>query len=219
MAKVLIVDDDEAIRELVSIVLSEKKYTVHTVADGEQALVQLAKENYDVAIVDLKMPGPIDGMGILARQKEVAPFTKIVVLTAYPSYETAIQALRESVADYLEKPIHPSRLVECVESLTTNFEAAGFEVNVPVGSVKYHGEALKLTKTQFKLLTQLVRFPDMKFTYADLAKAVHNKDVSQKEAMNALRSHMSRLRSLLREVTGKEIIASGYSRSFTLLVD
>ena len=219
MSRVLVVDDDANVRDMICTVLSDDRYEKDTAVNGVDALELMAKNDYDVVILDLRMPGEVDGTAVLSRYQEIAPRTKIIVLTGYPSYDTVIHALRESAAEYLEKPIQPQRLIESVEAATTRFEAGGFTIYLNSGTVRYGDLELPLTHTEFKILAHLVRFPYTKFSYADLAKAVHGKEVSQQEAMNSLRSHMSRLRARLRKVTGREIISSGYNRSFSLLVD
>ncbi|MEI7812927.1 MAG: sigma-54 dependent transcriptional regulator [Ignavibacteria bacterium] len=103
-ARILIVDDEKAIRESLQIVLKDEGYKAETAADGEEALEKLKTENYDVVLTDIKMP-KIDGMELLRKAGHLSPDTFFIIMTAYASVNTAIEALREGAYDYFIKPI------------------------------------------------------------------------------------------------------------------
>ncbi|MGD0275202.1 MAG: sigma-54 dependent transcriptional regulator, partial [Syntrophales bacterium] len=102
MAKILIVDDDQGMRDFLEIMLTREGYEVASSADAIKALNLLKKESFDLVITDLKMP-KMDGIEFLKRIKEVSPETLSILITAYASGETALSALREGAYDYLEK--------------------------------------------------------------------------------------------------------------------
>ncbi|GAB4245479.1 MAG: sigma-54 dependent transcriptional regulator [Candidatus Methylacidiphilales bacterium] len=107
--KILVVDDESAVRGVVADVLREAGYSVLAVSNLIQARGQVASENYDVVICDLKLPDG-DGLEFLEELRRVSPRSKGVVMTGFGSMESALQALRLGVSDYLVKPIEPSAL-------------------------------------------------------------------------------------------------------------
>lgn len=108
-ASILLVDDEEAIRQSVGEILRLEGYEVVPVASGEEALAALPKHNFDLVLLDLKMPG-IDGIEVLHEINHLSPDTKVILLTAHGSMESAIEALRQGAHDYLLKP-SPSRVI------------------------------------------------------------------------------------------------------------
>ena len=102
MAKILVVDDDQGMREFLEIMLSREGYRVSTASDAGKALSRCRKETFDLIITDLKMP-KMDGIGFLKEVKEISPETMVILITAYASGETAVTAMKEGAYDYIEK--------------------------------------------------------------------------------------------------------------------
>jgi len=102
MAKILVVDDDQGIREFLEIMLSREGYRVTTAPDAGKALNRCKKETFDLVITDLKMP-KMDGIGFLREIKAISPETLVILITAYASGETAVNAMKEGAYDYIEK--------------------------------------------------------------------------------------------------------------------
>ncbi|MEW6543529.1 MAG: sigma-54 dependent transcriptional regulator [Nitrospirota bacterium] len=103
MEKILIVDDEQSMRDVLSIMLKRAGYGVTVAADGEEAIAQLDKEIFDLVITDLKMP-KVGGMEVLKAVKEASPDTVVLVITAFASTETAVEAMKRGAYDYLSKP-------------------------------------------------------------------------------------------------------------------
>ncbi len=103
-AKILIADDEKPIRDSLKMVLEEEGYLTDTAADGEEALKKIESENFDIIITDIKMP-KFDGMQVLETASKTAPETFFIIMTAYASVKTAIDALRLGAYDYLIKPV------------------------------------------------------------------------------------------------------------------
>ena len=102
-ARILVVDDEGAIRYSISKTLQRVGYQVHTAASGEEALDLMKRQDYDVVLTDIRMPG-LSGVDLLAKIKERAPDAVVILLTGYASLETAIESLRLGAHDYLVKP-------------------------------------------------------------------------------------------------------------------
>ncbi len=103
MEKVLVVDDELSMREFLEIMLLSEGYRVITASDGGEALKILEKEPVDLIITDIRMDG-IDGLQVLKKSKEINPNTVVIMISAYASAETAVQAMKEGAYDYLPKP-------------------------------------------------------------------------------------------------------------------
>jgi len=101
--KILIIDDETTIRETLSAVLLEEGYSTVTAGNGEKAVELLTQFAFDAVICDIRMPG-MSGMDVLRKSKEIRPETPVIIITAYASIETAVEALREGASDYIIKP-------------------------------------------------------------------------------------------------------------------
>ncbi|MCB9613989.1 MAG: response regulator [Sandaracinus sp.] len=104
--KVLVVDDDEAIREYMETFLTKDGYEVKTLADPEAAPEEVKNGGYHLVVLDLMMPG-LDGVQALERIRKVDDDVAVVIFTGYPSLETAVQSMKLDVVDYLKKPFNP----------------------------------------------------------------------------------------------------------------
>lgn len=101
--KILIVDDEAVMRDTMSDWLKEKKYGVVSVSNGREAIEKVKSESFNVAFVDMKMPG-LDGIEVLRAIKKINPEISGIIMTAYATIETAIRAMKEGAYDYLVKP-------------------------------------------------------------------------------------------------------------------
>ncbi len=114
-AKILIVDDEEAIRFALTELLTLYGYDVVAVESGARALVEFANQQFDLALLDLRLKD-ITGLEVLAAMHEQTHGTAVIVLTAHGSMETAIEALRQGAHDYLLKPCDAASLRESVRT-------------------------------------------------------------------------------------------------------
>jgi DNA-binding NtrC family response regulator len=102
--KILIVDDEPTIRETLSLVLKEEKYECDLAENGAEGLKRVKEKNFDLIITDLKMP-EMGGLELMEKVKPISPKTSVMIITAYASLESAIQALRLGAYDYIIKPL------------------------------------------------------------------------------------------------------------------
>jgi two-component system response regulator PilR (NtrC family) len=107
---ILIVDDEEIIRDSLSFVLKKEGFRVHEAADGKAALELMMKESFDVILTDLEMP-EMKGIELLEQASAVAPESMVMIITAYGSIDTAIEALRKGAVDYILKPVEFDELL------------------------------------------------------------------------------------------------------------
>jgi len=108
-ANILIIDDEEAIRDSFSQVLKREGYAAKAAKDGKEGLKFFKQAFFDVVLLDLKLPGP-DGMEILRRIKEENPETPVIIVTGFATIESAVEAMKRGAFDYLAKPCSPKEL-------------------------------------------------------------------------------------------------------------
>ncbi|UCD85290.1 MAG: response regulator [Deltaproteobacteria bacterium] len=122
---ILVVEDEDIMREALVDWFSGEGHKVDAAMDGDKELDKFKLEDYDAMVIDLKLPGR-DGLSVLKEVKAKNPKAKVVIITAYPSIETAVDAMRRGAIDYLPKPFELERLET---SLTQSYEAP-YEVDV-----------------------------------------------------------------------------------------
>lgn len=108
-ARVLVVDDEPMVCLALTNWLEEENYFAQAVEDGPQAVKAVREENWDIVLLDLRMPG-MDGMEVLKQVKEIAPQTVVIMMTAYASIPGAVQAMQEGAYDYIVKPLDVDQL-------------------------------------------------------------------------------------------------------------
>jgi len=107
--KIIVVDDERDIREGIERILKRMGFAVLTASQGTEALEILQKETVSIAILDLKMPG-MDGMELRARIQEIDDKIIVIIITGYATIETAIEAMKQGVYDFIPKPFEPEHL-------------------------------------------------------------------------------------------------------------
>ncbi|MBY0314056.1 MAG: sigma-54 dependent transcriptional regulator [Bdellovibrionales bacterium] len=103
--KILIIDDEQPIREVLSASLSDEGYIVETAKDGEDGVAKIQSFKPDVALLDVWMPGKYDGIGVLKIAREKFPNVDFIVMSGHGTIETAVQAVKLGAWDFIEKPI------------------------------------------------------------------------------------------------------------------
>src|SRR5262245_40824009 len=183
--KILIVDDEEAIRFFAGYGLRQAGWQAHEVSSGEAALAWLEEHPCDVILLDLHMPG-IDGLTVMREARKHWPDIMVIIMTAYASLDSAIEAVRQGAFDYLQKPCqiddiiactnramaekskrdHQSQLVLQAISATDNnhgsasapvIKSGNLAIELGPHAVFLGGERLSLTPTEYGLLEILAR--------------------------------------------------------------
>jgi DNA-binding NtrC family response regulator len=116
--KILVVDDEEVVRLSHIRTLASVHCNVEVVRDGREALLVMEQRPADVVLLDLRMPG-LDGMTVLKAIKERWPETEVVIITGYPTIETAKEAVRLGAYDYLAKPVGPDDVINVANGAIT----------------------------------------------------------------------------------------------------
>ncbi|MDH5399397.1 MAG: sigma-54 dependent transcriptional regulator [Cyclobacteriaceae bacterium] len=110
MSKIIIIDDEQSIRNTLREILEYEKYEVDEAKDGDEALKKLENGNYDVALCDIKMP-KVDGIEVLERVQEMGISTQFIMISAHGTIETAVSATKKGAYDFIQKPPDLNRLL------------------------------------------------------------------------------------------------------------
>jgi DNA-binding NtrC family response regulator len=113
-ARVLVVDDEPVVRISYTRSLAAD-FDAHTASDGDEALREMERKPADVVLLDLRLPGA-HGLEVLEAMKRNWPETEVVVITGYPSVDSAKQAVRLGAADYLAKPVGPNEVMSAARN-------------------------------------------------------------------------------------------------------
>jgi two-component system, NtrC family, nitrogen regulation response regulator NtrX len=115
MPKILIIDDERAIRSTLKEILEFEDYSVDEAEDGEKGLQLLSKNKYDVVLCDIKMPG-MDGIEVLEKAMELTPDAPFIMISAHGTIDTAVEATKKGAYDFLQKPPDLNRLLVSVRN-------------------------------------------------------------------------------------------------------
>lgn len=182
--RILVVDDDATVSEVVARYLERDGYAVETVADGRDALERALAEPPDLVVLDLMLPG-IDGLEVCRRLRALAP-VPIVILTARSQETERIVGLELGADDYVSKPFSTKELVARVRAVLRRARgplaaAAGvplvhvdgdLEVDIAARQARMRGDVVSLTAREFELLAFLVRHPRRAFRREELLEGV-----------------------------------------------
>ncbi len=120
---ILVVDDEKSMRDFLELMLLKEGYTVNLASDGQEALKFIDKEDFDLVITDIRMRN-INGIDVLKRTKERNPNTPVIMISAYATAETAVEAMKEGAYDYIPKPFKIGEFKRIIkDALKTKKEA------------------------------------------------------------------------------------------------
>lgn len=120
--KILLIEDDRRVQEALGEVLRSEGFGVNLAATGEAALDSLSGENFDLALLDLKLAGKLEGIEVLEEITRRHPETKVIILTGHGSLQTAIAAIRAGASDYILKPYNISDFLASIRRILTEKE-------------------------------------------------------------------------------------------------
>jgi len=210
-AHILIVDDEDTLRYFLKRTLQDEGYRISEASDGQAALDLLEHENFDLALVDLRMTG-VDGLEVMRQFRQRSPGTQIIIVTAYASVPSAVEALRHGAHDYLTKPVNTADLLASVadglarrsvqapsapRSTGTQLTHGDLILDYNMHQVICKGQVLDLTPTEFDLLACLMEVPSVALDSVTVLKQIRGYEATESEARAIVRVHVHRLRQKL----------------------
>jgi two-component system, OmpR family, response regulator MprA len=184
--KILVVDDERAVRESLRRALELEGYEIELAADGREALERLEAESHpDVLVLDVLMPG-VDGLEVCRRLRRAGSRLPVLMLTARDAVENRVAGLDAGADDYVTKPFALEELLARIRALlrrTTDADGAGeklrfadLELDPGTREVRRGGELVELTRTEFSLLELFMRNPRQVLTRSIIFERVWGYD-------------------------------------------
>ena len=147
--RILVVDDDADVRKTLSSILSEEGYIVATVENGKQALKATEKELFDLALIDVELPG-MKGTELLHKLKENQPRMVKIIVTGYPSFDNAMKAVNEGADGYVLKPFEPGKLLKIVRKHLDEKATEYLRIRTEIEQTNKFEEQFKKPKGSFE---------------------------------------------------------------------
>lgn len=209
--KILVVDDDQRLRDLLNRYLAEQGFVVHAVADGKAMDKQLAQQNFDLMVLDLMLPNE-GGLALCRRLRGSGNRIPIIMLTAKGDEVDRIVGLEMGADDYLPKPFNPRELVARIHAVLrrntgappsapatteTNVTFGPFTLNLATRVLKKNGVPVPLTSGEFALMKALVSAPRNPLSRDKLMELARGREHDAFE--RSIDVQVSRLRRLIEE--------------------
>jgi DNA-binding response OmpR family regulator len=207
-SRILVIEDDSDIRELVSMNLRDLNFDVESAADGELGYQLASEGSFDLIVLDLMLPG-LNGLEVCRRLRGNENFTPILMLTSLNSETDRVVGLEMGADDYLVKPFSIRELQARVKAMLRRVEQLGkaldrksddemlavgeLEINFAKREVRCRGSIVELTSTEFDLLGYMAKRPGHVFSRSDLLDKVWGYHHSGYE--HTVNSHINRLRT------------------------
>lgn len=211
--RILFLEDEPVILEVLAEYMKMQDYDVHTVTDGEGALHALESLSFDMAVLDIMVP-KISGLEVLAHIRKKYPEMAVIMLTALGDEQTQVRAFNAFADDYVIKPVSPIILLKRMETIFRRVkpEQSGKEKGIFIEKEAYQayydGKPLELTLSEFLLLQALYEEPNRVFTREQLILKIFNEDYIGNDRI--IDAHVKNLRKKLPENSIKTVIGVGY---------
>lgn len=219
--KILIIEDEQDLRETVKASLLKEKFVVETAADYRSALDKINDYDYDCILLDIMLPGG-NGLDLLRELKRLRRSDSVLIVSAKDSLDDKVDGLDLGADDYLTKPFHLAELNARVKSLIRRRKAQGdisirlgnLELNPDKRSVAIDGNGLQLNRKEFDLLYYFVVNPNRVITKTTLAESVWGDNIDQADSLDFIYSQVKNLRRKLKQagatVELKAVYGFGY---------
>ena len=214
MPKILIVEDDVSVHNILTELLTKENYTLSHAYSGSEAMLLLEKEQYDLILLDLMLPA-LNGEEIISQNKD----TKIIVLSAKNTFEDKVNCLLLGASDYITKPFNKDELlarisVQLRTVSSTNFEYQELKLLPDNHTLLLNQNKINLTKTEYAILKQLLLNPKQVIPKNKLLELISADTPDCDE--NSLKVHISNIRKKLKKYSPKNYIESIWGIGFKI---
>ncbi len=215
--KILIVEDEKELREILLKFLEEEKFTVECASNFQEAVFKVADYSYDCILLDIMLPDG-NGLNLLPHIKKQNHNTPVVILSAKDSIDDKVAGLELGADDYLPKPFHISELFARIKSVTRRKLQDGnawiryknIEINPEDRLVNINQVSLNLNRKEFDLLYYFMMRPEKTFQKTTLAESIWGDHIDQSESLDFIYSQVKNLRKKLKTAEAEADIVAVY---------
>lgn len=221
--KILVVEDEDSLRETIIRSLEKERYTVESAATFNEAGMKLNDYDYDCIILDIMLPGG-SGLTLLEELKKRRKRDSVIIISAKDSIEDKVAGLDLGADDYLTKPFHLAELNARVKSVIRRKQQDG-ELSLRVGNITLYPdrhavyieqEELTLNRKEFDLLYYFVANPDRLISKASLAESVWGDYIDQADSFDFIYSQVKNLRKKLKNAGATTEIKAVYGFGYKM---
>ena len=221
--KILVVEDEDSLRETIIRSLEKERYTVESVATFNEAGMKLNDYDYDCVVLDIMLPGG-SGLTLLEELKKRRKRDSVIIISAKDSIEDKVTGLDLGADDYLTKPFHLAELNARVKSVIRRKQQDG-ELSLRVGNITLYPdrhavyieqEELTLNRKEFDLLYYFVANPDRLISKASLAESVWGDYIDQADSFDFIYSQVKNLRKKLKNAGATTEIKAVYGFGYKM---
>ena len=224
--KILIIEDEPSLRELIQRSLEKERYVTETAVDFDSALEKIELYDYDCILLDIMLPGG-SGLDVLARLKELRKKENVIIISAKDSLEDKVQGLELGADDYLPKPFHLAELTARVKSVLRRKHRDG-EHCVSVGNVRLLPDTfqvwvgvkqLDLSRKEYDILHYFMNRPNRMVNKNALAESVWGDHIDQVDNFDFIYAQIKNVRKKLKEAGASIEIKAVYGFGYKLVVE
>lgn len=224
--KILVVEDEDSLRETIIRSLEKERYTVESAATFNEAGMKLNDYDYDCVVLDIMLPGG-SGLTLLEELKKRRKRDSVIIISAKDSIEDKVTGLDLGADDYLTKPFHLAELNARVKSVIRRKQQDG-ELSLRVGNITLYPdrhtvyieqEELTLNRKEFDLLYYFVTNPDRLISKASLAESVWGDYIDQADSFDFIYSQVKNLRKKLKNAGATAEIKAVYGFGYKMIAN
>lgn len=224
--KILVIEDQENILMSIKDALVKESFVCEVAVDFYEAEEKIALYQYDVAVVDINLPGG-SGLDLIKKIKGLSSTTGIIVLSARNSIDNKIEGLELGADDYLTKPFNMGELIARIKSIIRRKKFGGtntitfeeFKLNVDLRQVVIHEKTVDLTKSEFDILLFFIANSDRVLTKENIAEHIFGDNIDMIDSFDFIYSHIKNLRKKIAQADGGNYLKAVYGIGYKWTLD
>lgn len=224
--KILVIEDEDSLREVMCRSLEKERYVVEYAADYKEALWKINDYSYDCIVLDIMLPGG-SGLSLLEELKNMKKKDSVIIVSAKDSIDDKVKGLDLGADDYLTKPFHLAELNARIKSVIRRKQQDG-DIDLSYGNITVYpgrhtvyidGGELLLNRKEFDLLYYFVVNPERVLSKDTLAESVWGDYIDQADSFDFIYSQVKNLRKKLKTAGARPEIKAVYGFGYKMIID